>query len=76
MKIPGDGGGGGGGVPGDGGSGKARGNRVENPNLDPRFKPNTMLGLKIKKLKMKQIMEKANFVRNRDATEPQSRRIH
>ena len=53
-------GGGGGGVPG--GSGKSKlGTRIENTNWDPRFKLNTELGVKIKKLKMKKIMEKANF---------------
>ena len=63
MKIPVVGGGGGGGsgeIYGDGGD-QACGPRVKNPNWNPRFKSNTTLGLKIKKLKMKAIMEKANF---------------
>ena len=57
VNESGGGGGGGGGNP-CGGQG---GNRVTNPNWDPRFKPTTALGLKIKKTKMKVIMDKANF---------------
>ena len=53
-----EGGGGGGGGPS---GGPAQGNRVDNPNWDPRFKLTTALGLKIKKMKMKVIMGKANF---------------
>ena len=56
-----EGGGGGGGGGGGPSGGPAQGNRVDNPNWDPRFKPTTALGLKIKKMKMKVIMDKANF---------------
>ena len=58
VKVNGGGGSGGGGGPN---GGPARGNRVYNRNWDPRFKPDTTLGMKIKKMKMKVIMDKANF---------------
>ena len=60
MKVNNGGGGGGGGGGGPSG-GPARGNRVDNLNWDPWFKPNTTLGMKIKKLKLNVIMDKANF---------------
>ena len=61
VKIP-SGVGGGGGVRVPGGGRKSKlGSRAENPNWDPRFKPTTALGAKIKKMTMKKIMEKANF---------------
>ena len=62
VKIPSGGGGGGGGggeVPG--GRKSKLGSRIENPNWDPSFKPNTTLGAKIQKLTMKKIMENVNF---------------
>ena len=60
MRVNKGGGGGSGGGGGPSGGSTQR-NRVDNPNWDPWFKPTTALGLKIKKMKMKVIMDKANF---------------
>ena len=50
---------------GGGGNGKlsvaTRNKKVTNQNLDPRFKSTTALGSKIRKMKMTEIMKKANF---------------
>ena len=61
VKV--DGGGGGGGGEGGGTTPKKSklGTKVENPNWDPRFKPNTMLGSKIRKLTITKIIKNFDF---------------
>lgn len=61
IGISGGGGGSSGGSGGVGGGGQAHGTKVTNPNWDPRFKPDTTLGVKIQGAKMLDIMSKSNF---------------
>ena len=65
VKVDGGGGSGGGGSGDEGGSTPRKksklGTKVENPNWDPRFKPNTTLGSKIRKLTITKIIKNFDF---------------